>query len=79
MIESMAQACALCLTEEKEAGLPVFAGIRNARFLKPVYPGCRMILEVHRKEKQKNFYTFAASAFVDDCEVCNAELIICKK
>ena len=79
MIESMAQACALCLAEEKEDGLAIFAGIKEARFSKPVYPGCRMILEAYLKEKQNNFYIFAARALVDDCEVCHADFTICKK
>lgn len=79
MIESMAQACALCLAEEEEKGLAIFAGIKEAKFCKPVYPGCRMILEASLKEKQKHFYTFATRALVEDCEVCRADLIICKK
>lgn len=78
LIESMAQACALCMSGMKDDHLPVFAGVRDARFLKPVTPGCRLVLQTVLEEQKGRFYTFDACAYVEDIKVCHAKLTVYK-
>lgn len=78
MIEAMAQTCALCMSEQQSPNLPVFAGVSNTRFLKPVTPGCQLVLKAVFVEQKNRFYTFKTMAYVNEEEVCQAELTIYK-
>lgn len=78
LIESMAQACVLCMSDTENEHLPVFAGIRDARFLKPVTPGCRLVLQAVLEEQKGRFYTFNASAYIEEETVCTAKLTVYK-
>lgn len=76
MIEAMAQTCALCMSEQHSPNLPVFAGVSETRFLKPVTPGCQLVMKAELVEQKKRFYTFQTTACVNGEEVCRAELKI---
>lgn len=76
MIEALAQACALCMSEKHSENLPIFAGVSNTRFRKPVTPGCELVMEAVLSEQKKRFYTFTTKASVNGEEVCTAELTI---
>jgi 3-hydroxyacyl-[acyl-carrier-protein] dehydratase len=78
-IEALAQTCAICLRSVHPQSLPIFAGIENARFFKPVLPGHRMRLEVTLKGIKKGFYTFEAKATVDNEAACEAAVVIYMK
>ncbi len=76
MIEAMAQTCALCMSEQHPENIPIFAGISKTRFKKPVFPGCRMVMEAVLSEQKDRFYSFMTKASVNGKEVCIAELAI---
>ena len=78
LIEALAQTCALCLAGEG-GGLPVFAGITAARFLRPVRPGDRLHLSARLSGRRGCFHTFQTHARVDGQTVCEAELTIYRK
>ena len=76
MIEAMAQTCALCMSERHSEKLPIFAGVSNTRFQRPVTPGCEMVMEAVLSEQKNRFYTFTTKASVNEEIVCTAELTI---
>lgn len=76
VIEALAQTCVLCMPEKRSGNVPIFAGISETRFKKPVTPGCRMVMETVLKEQKNRFYSFASKASVDGNVVCTAELTI---
>jgi len=79
IIEAMAQTGALWLREKDPANMPIFAGIKEARFLRKVVPVDQLILECRLIEERKGFYTFDANAKVAETEVCQAQLVIIMK
>lgn len=76
-IEAMAQAAAILGIETLElAGtgkLVFFMGIENAKFRKPVTPGCLLDLEVEFTQKRSRVYKFAGKASVEGVTTSEAE------
>jgi 3-hydroxyacyl-[acyl-carrier-protein] dehydratase len=76
-IEAMAQAAAILGIETLElAGtgkLVFFMGIENAKFRKPVTPGCLLDLEVEFTQKRSRVYKFKGTASVEGVTTSEAE------
>ncbi|WP_379547322.1 3-hydroxyacyl-ACP dehydratase FabZ [Qipengyuania sp. DSG2-2] len=76
-IEAMAQAAAILGIETLElAGtgkLVFFMGIENAKFRKPVTPGCLLDLEVEFTQKRSRVYKFKGKASVEGAVHSEAE------
>ncbi|GAA4036086.1 3-hydroxyacyl-ACP dehydratase FabZ [Parerythrobacter jejuensis] len=76
-IEAMAQAAAILGIETLElAGtgkLVFFMGIDNAKFRKPVTPGCLLDLEVEFLQKRSRVYKFKGKASVEGVTTSEAE------
>ena len=76
-IEAMAQAAAILGIETLElAGtgkLVFFMGIENAKFRKPVTPGCLLELEVEFTQKRSRVYKFKGKASVEGKVTSEAE------
>ncbi|UIP06111.1 3-hydroxyacyl-ACP dehydratase FabZ [Erythrobacter sp. SDW2] len=76
-IEAMAQAAAILGIETLElAGtgkLVFFMGIENAKFRKPVTPGCLLDLEVEFTQKRSRVYKFRGTASVEGVTTSEAE------
>lgn len=76
-IEAMAQAAAILGIETLElAGtgkLVFFMGIENAKFRKPVTPGCLLDLEVEFTQKRSRVYKFRGTASVEGATTSEAE------
>ncbi len=76
-IEAMAQAAAILGIETLElAGtgkLVFFMGIENAKFRKPVTPGCLLELEVEFTQKRSRVYKFRGTASVEGVTTSEAE------
>ena len=76
-IEAMAQAAAILGIETLElAGtgkLVFFMGIENAKFRKPVTPGCLLDLEVEFTQKRSRVYKFKGTASVEGATTSEAE------
>ena len=76
-IEAMAQAAAILGIETLElAGtgkLVFFMGIENAKFRKPVTPGCLLDLEVEFSQKRSRVYKFKGKASVEGKVTSEAE------
>lgn len=81
LIEAMAQSAFLLgkLSAKKKNTEYFFAGIKNLRFLKPVYPGDQIKMEIKVKTKIKRASLIEAEAFVGAVCVCRAELIITER
>lgn len=79
IVEALAQTCSLWLSKQNSGVSPVFAGIRDARFLKMVRPGDQLCLTGELVEEKKGFYTFQAEASVDGATVCEARLTIVQR
>lgn len=77
IIEALAQTCALWLHQSGGTGLPIFAGIESARFLRKVLPGDTLELHAVLAGEKKGFYTFQATAAVAGEPVCRAQLVVC--
>ncbi len=78
IIEAMAQAGALLLFREvpdRESKLVFFAGIDQARFRAPVFPGDDLRLEVEVVSWRNTRSKMAGKAFVGDKLVAEAELL----
>ncbi len=70
IIEAMAQTAA-CLVSYSNKDLQnkkvVFlTGIEEAKFKKPVLPGCELLLKIHIINKRKNFFKFTGKAYVNE-------------
>lgn len=76
LLEALAQTCALPLIRKHLGHTPIFAGVENARFRRPVTPGDLLRLEGVLAGEKKGFYTFDATAYVDSAPVCTAVLTI---
>ncbi len=77
MIEAMAQAGAiLALKSEKAAAgsLIVLAGVDNAKFRRPVFPGDQIKMVVTTLQKRPSFWKLKGECFVDEKLVVEAEL-----
>ncbi len=61
--------------EENKGKIPLFAGIDNARFKKPVYPGDRVIIKVETLKMVRGIGKARAEAYVDNDLVASAELL----
>ncbi len=76
-IEALAQAAAILGIETLElAGsgkLVIFMGIENAKFRKPVEPGCLLDLNVQFLQKRSRVYKFKGTASVEGKATCEAE------
>lgn len=81
LIEAMAQSAYLLgkLSAKGKNKEYYFAGIKNLRFLKPVFPGDRIIIEIEKKIDVKKTLLIEAKAFVDSVSVCKAELMIIER
>jgi 3-hydroxyacyl-[acyl-carrier-protein] dehydratase len=78
IIEAMAQvACVLAILSSDESvrsKVTYFAGIDNAKFRKPVFPGDQLRLELEAITCKRGIWYFNGRAFVDDKLVTEAEL-----
>jgi len=81
LMESMAQSAYLlgALSWDKEYSVCYLGGINDMRFIKPVYPGDQLTIEIEIKTRMKNAELVEAKAFVDSNLVCKGELIIVKR
>jgi 3-hydroxyacyl-[acyl-carrier-protein] dehydratase len=78
IIEAMAQvACVLAILSSDESvrsKVTYFAGIDNAKFRKPVFPGDQLRLELVALNCKRGIWYFNGRAFVDDKLVTEADL-----
>jgi len=78
IIEAMAQvACVLAILSSDESvrsKVTYFAGIDNAKFRKPVFPGDQLRLELEAVNCKRGIWYFNGKAYVDDKLVTEAEL-----
>jgi len=78
IIEAMAQvACVLAILSSDESvrsKVTYFAGIENAKFRKPVFPGDQLRLEMETVNLKRGIWYFNGRAYVDDKLVTEAEL-----
>lgn len=80
ILEALAQACILlCNLSHKTKGdqsfFHVFAGIDNARFKQPVFPGDQLRLETKLIGQKRNVWRMHGEAFVGDKLACSADLM----
>ncbi len=78
IVEAMAQAGAVLLFREvpdRESKLVFFAGIDQARFRSPVFPGDRLRLELEVLSWRNTRSKMAGRAYVGDRLVAEAELL----
>ncbi|OUM99425.1 MAG: 3-hydroxyacyl-[acyl-carrier-protein] dehydratase FabZ [Firmicutes bacterium ZCTH02-B6] len=82
ILEAMAQVGGLCLLPEEggevrgeDARVPLFTGVDNARFRKPVSPGDQLRIEVTVLRVRGVIGKIAAVASVDGQTVAEAELM----
>ncbi|MEI8011769.1 MAG: 3-hydroxyacyl-ACP dehydratase FabZ [Candidatus Omnitrophota bacterium] len=87
LIEAMAQATYLlnrlspALMKPADGIAPLrsyFAGIKNLKFLKPVYPGDQLSIEITMMTRFKTSQLVVAKAFVRQALVCQGELMFVK-
>lgn len=73
IIESMAQTAGVMVVSslgpESEGKLVYFMSIEEAKFRRPVVPGDRMEVHVHKKQSRGAVWKFSGEAFVDG-KVC---------
>lgn len=78
IIEAMAQvACVLAILSSDESvrsKVTYFAGIDNAKFRKPVFPGDQLRLELEAVNCKRGIWYFNGKAYVDDKLVTEADL-----
>jgi len=78
IVEAMAQACALLalISFPDLRGIPFYlAGVKEAKFKKPVVPPSQLTLEAFFETKKGNVWFFDAKASVDGVEVASAKII----
>lgn len=73
IVEAMAQLSAIIAARENRLN-GVLTGIYNARFIKPVVPGDKLIIESEVVQTVKNLIRVKATAKVSDQLVAKAEL-----
>ena len=78
IIEAMAQvACVLAILSSDESvrsKVTYFAGIDNAKFRKPVFPGDQLRLELEAVNCKRGIWYFNGRAYVEDKLVTEADL-----
>jgi len=80
ILEALAQASGILavVTEKVEANsgfILYFAGIDEARFRKPVYPGDQLVLHSEILKHKRDIWKFKTSATVGDDTVCEADML----
>jgi len=76
IIEAMAQVAGIALSgSEMTAGLPLLAGVDNARFRKPVMPGDQLMMEAQVLRGGRRMGKVAVSTTVEGEKVAEAELL----
>ena len=80
VIEAMAQVSAILAyvtrgSRHDSKSLLFFAGIDNARFKRPVFPGDQLVLEAVELNCVRSVFKFAAKAMVGDELVAEAQLM----
>ena len=75
VVEALAQAALLLLAARGQAGEPVLARIRSARFRREVRPGDTLLLKARLTAAEAGFFTCAGRALVRGRTVCTAELV----
>lgn len=81
LIEAMAQSAYLLgkLSANGKDKNYYFAGIKNLRFLKPVFPGDQVVIEIEKKINIKKTLLIEAKASVGSVSVCEAQLMIIER
>lgn len=78
IIEAMAQTGGILLLNavpNPEDKLVYFMQINNAKFRKPVFPGCQLVMELEMITKKSRYCVMSGKAFVDDVLVTEAEFM----
>lgn len=77
ILEIMAQTCGVAFLSELKnpEGIPLFAGVDNARFRKTVVPGDQLIVDVRISQKRGNIAKVVGTATVDNEVVAEAQLL----
>lgn len=76
IIEAMAQTAGIAMaTAQQLVGVPLLAGVDNARFRKPVTPGDQLRMEANVLRGGRRMGKVAVSATVDGNVVAEAELL----
>lgn len=69
IIEAMAQTAAVLvvhtLGSANEGKLVYFMSVEEAKFRKPVFPGCELHLQVTKLQNRRNVWKFRGDAYVD--------------
>ncbi|MFH1778120.1 MAG: 3-hydroxyacyl-ACP dehydratase FabZ [Candidatus Omnitrophota bacterium] len=81
LIEAMAQAACLFgkISSDKKTTQYYLAGIQNFRFIRPVFPGDQMVIEVEMRLKIRNVELANGKAWVNSKIVCKGELMFAKR
>jgi len=80
ILEALAQASGILavVTEKVEANsgfILYFAGIDQARFRKPVYPGDQLVLHSELEKHKRDIWKFRTRATVNETLVCEADML----
>lgn len=78
LVESMAQSCALLVIlsfEELRNKAFVLAGIKEARFKKPIIPPTRVLIRSEFESRKVNIWFFKCRAFQNQDEISYAQII----
>lgn len=80
IIEALAQTAAALVAEsigreigKESSGSVYFLGIDQARFRKPVMPGCRLELHVNKIHARRNVWKFRGEALVEGQKMAEAQ------
>lgn len=81
LIEAMAQSAYLLgkLSAKGKHKDYYFAGIKNLRFLRPVFPGDQIVIETEKKINIRKTLLIESRASVGSASVCKAELMIVER
>lgn len=78
LIESMAQSCALLVLlsfEELKNKAFVLAGVKEARFKKPIIPPTRILIKSEFESRKMNIWFFKCKAFQGEEELAYTQII----
>ncbi len=77
ILEGMAQTAACLISYEHQSlsknNLVFFTGIDNAKFRKPVTPGCELFFKINLIASKRSLYKFNGEAFVEKKLVASSE------
>jgi 3-hydroxyacyl-[acyl-carrier-protein] dehydratase len=79
VVEALAQTCGVMLMKnrpELRTKVPLFLGIENARFRRPVRPGDVLRMTGEILSEKAGIYKLSTQARVDESVVCTATLIV---